>query len=119
MKVGVDTSQLFSPEAIEAKLLAWEQGGIVATRLALASLVRPLPLIVVTAGNDSDEFPDGSGGSHLLLDWEVLAGETWQSRAVSLAAFEGQTVTLYFEQGDNQEGFGEHRYVDNVRIAVE
>ncbi len=55
-----------------------------------------------------------------LLDWEVLAGVegsyTWRSREVSIAAYAGQTVTIYFEQGDNDIGVHEQRYIDNVSI---
>lgn len=61
---------------------------------------------------------DGNGTSHVLLDWEVLAGDDWRERTVNIGAFAGQTVTLYFEQGDNDVGIGEHRYVDNVFLCA-
>jgi hypothetical protein len=57
------------------------------------------------------------GTSVTLLDWEVLSGGNWVPRTASLAAFAGQTVTIFFEQGDNDIGVGEHRYIDNVRIV--
>jgi hypothetical protein len=59
---------------------------------------------------------DGGGASHTLLDWEVLAGETWVPRSADIAAFAGQIVILYFEQGDNDIGIGEYRYIDNIAI---
>jgi hypothetical protein len=61
---------------------------------------------LVTAANES----------HDVLGWEVLAGDTWVSRSADLSAFAGQTVRLLFEQGDNDVGQGEMRYVDNIRI---
>jgi hypothetical protein len=57
-----------------------------------------------------------SGASVTLLDYERVIGPTWASRSVDISAFVGQTVTLYFEQNDNQFGIGEQRYIDNVRI---
>jgi hypothetical protein len=52
-----------------------------------------------------------------LLDWEALPViNTWVNRSVSLSAFAGQTVTLWFEQNDGGQGSGEYRYVDNVSI---
>ncbi len=60
---------------------------------------------------------DDDGASHILLPWEVLAGDSWRQRTADIAAFAGQTVTLFFEQGDNDVGNGEHRYVDNVILC--
>lgn len=60
---------------------------------------------------------DEGGTSHILLPWEVLAGESWRERTANIAPYAGQTVTLYFEQGDNDVGNGEHRYVDNVILC--
>jgi hypothetical protein len=58
--------------------------------------------------------------SHTLLDWEVLTGVegefVWAAREVGIAEFAGQTVTVYFEQGDNDIGQHEQRYIDNVSI---
>jgi len=54
-----------------------------------------------------------------LLDWEGLTSHnTWVTRSVSLAAYAGQTVTIYFEQNDGGQGSGEYRYVDNVSILT-
>ncbi|MFW6098272.1 MAG: hypothetical protein ACOC9Z_09345 [Chloroflexota bacterium] len=60
---------------------------------------------------------DDDGASHILLPWEVLAGDSWRERTANIAAFAGQTLTLFFEQGDNDVGNGEHRYVDNVKLC--
>lgn len=54
--------------------------------------------------------------SHIVLEYEVLSGVTWVSRSADLSAYAGQTVTLLFEQNDNDLGQGEMRYVDNIRI---
>ncbi len=54
--------------------------------------------------------------SHDVLGWEVLGGDTWVGRSADLSAFAGETVQLLFEQGDNDVGIGEMRYVDNIRI---
>jgi hypothetical protein len=57
---------------------------------------------------------------HTLLNWEVLTGIEgqllWTSRQADIAAYAGQTVTIYFEQGDNDIGVNEQRYIDNVSI---
>lgn len=60
---------------------------------------------------------DAGGASHTLLDWEVLAGEEWRERTADIGPYAGQTVTLIFEQGDNDAGIAEHRYVDNVILC--
>jgi hypothetical protein len=65
------------------------------------------------------------GVSHTLLDWEVLTSlsvsetnlfYTFVDRTANIAAFAGQTVTIFFEQGDNDDGIHEQRYLDNIRI---
>lgn len=61
-QVPVDTSDVLSLGALRARDIASEQGGVLATRLAQASWSRPLPLIVVAAGNDSNDVSDGAGG---------------------------------------------------------
>jgi hypothetical protein len=44
---------------------------------------------------------EGTGASHTLADWEVFSGSEgvhdWEQRSVSIAAYAGQTVSLYFE----------------------
>ncbi|HSE28888.1 MAG TPA: choice-of-anchor J domain-containing protein [Gemmatimonadales bacterium] len=64
---------------------------------------------------------EAGGASTTLLDWEVLAGAEgqylWAERSVSVAAYAGQTVTLYFEQDDDGEGTHEQRYLDYIRIT--
>lgn len=60
---------------------------------------------------------DAGGASHTLLDWEVLEGEEWRERTADIGPYAGQTVTLTFEQGDNDLGIAEHRYVDNVILC--
>ena len=61
---------------------------------------------------------DSSGTSHTLLDWETVKSDVWVLRSADISAYAGQTVTFYFEQNDNGEGSGEHRYVDNFQIFV-
>jgi GxGYxYP putative glycoside hydrolase C-terminal domain/GxGYxYP third domain/GxGYxYP_N 1st domain/GxGYxYP_N second domain len=54
-----------------------------------------------------------------LQDWQGLpVANTWVSRSVSLTAYAGQTVTIYFEQNDGGQGSGEYRYVDNVAVQT-
>jgi hypothetical protein len=61
--------------------------------------------------------PDGAFVT--LLDWEGLANHnSWVTRSVSLAAYAGQTVTVYFEQNDGGQGSGEYRYLDNVVVLT-
>lgn len=58
---------------------------------------------------------DSLGGElQTVLDWEVLAGPEWRAREADIRAFAGREATFYFEQGDNDIGGGEHRYIDNV-----
>jgi Subtilase family len=81
----------------------------------------------MTSAHDRDEASgalrvrllDGST-FHTLLDWEVLTGIegqlVWVQRQANIASFAGQSVTIYFEQGDNDIGKHEQRYIDNVSI---
>jgi hypothetical protein len=63
---------------------------------------------------------DEGGTSHTLRDWEEFTGSegvrNWEERTVSIAAFAGQTVTLFFEQDDNGPGTHEQIYLDEIRI---
>jgi hypothetical protein len=59
---------------------------------------------------------EGGTVETVLLDWEVLAGVEWRERSAPIDAFAGRTVTLAFEQDDDGEGNGEHRFVDNIVI---
>jgi len=56
-----------------------------------------------------------------LLDWEVLSGAEdvylWETRTVDISLFAGQTATFVFEQGDNDRGIHEQRYIDNILIG--
>lgn len=61
---------------------------------------------------------DASRNSHTLFDWETYRSGTWASRSTSVAAYAGQTVTIYFEQNDSGPGDGEKRWVDNVHIST-
>jgi hypothetical protein len=61
---------------------------------------------------------DARGTSHTLLTWQTYRSATWAGRTATLAAYAGQTVTLYFEQDDSGAGQGERRWVDNVVIHV-
>lgn len=80
------------------------------------------------AGHDRDggnanlrvRLVDGSESSHTLRDWEEFTGSedenNWEERMVSIAAYAGQNVTLYFEQDDNGPGSHEQIYLDEIRI---
>lgn len=75
------------------------------------------------AGSDSDyrvRLIDASGASTTLVDWTRTSGSapdlTWIPAEVSIAAWAGQTVTLYFEGRDNGPGSHEQRYYDDIRI---
>ena len=63
---------------------------------------------------------DESATEHTLADWEEFSGSAgtrnWEERTVSVAAFAGQTVALYFEQDDNGPGAHEQIYLDEIRI---
>ena len=71
---------------------------------------------------DTRATADGDGALRVLIndatliDWEVLAGDSWVPQAANISAYAGQTVTLRFEQNDNDVGVGELRWVDNIRI---
>jgi Subtilase family len=81
----------------------------------------------ITSAHDRDgasgalrvRLHDGST-FHTLLDWEVLTGIegqlVWVPRQANITSFAGQSVTIYFEQGDNDIGVHEQRYIDNVSI---
>ena len=73
------------------------------------------------AGSSSEyriRVVDGFGNSHVLIGWAGTggAGMSWQKHTVSLTPWAGQSVTLYFEGGDNGPGTHEQRYYDNIRI---
>lgn len=63
---------------------------------------------------------DEGGTAHTLADWEEFSGSegvhNWEQRMVSLAAYAGQTVTLFFEQDDNGPGTHEQIYLDEIRV---
>lgn len=85
-------------------------------------------LAYYAAGHDRDggdsnlrvRLVDGSGTGHTLSDWEEFTGSegehNWEERMVSVAAYAGQTVTLFFEQDDNGPGSHEQIYLDEIRI---
>lgn len=59
--------------------------------------------------------------SHILIDWELgnngIEDELdWISKSVNISDFAGQSVMLFFEQGDNDIGINEQRYVDKIEI---
>ncbi|MGH7586927.1 MAG: choice-of-anchor J domain-containing protein [Gemmatimonadales bacterium] len=66
------------------------------------------------------QLVDGNGDTHLLADWEEFTGSegvrNWEERSVSVAAYAGQTVALYFEQDDNGPGVHEQIYLDEIRV---
>lgn len=64
---------------------------------------------------------DESQTSNILIDWELanpgVEGEfIWIEKEVEIYQFAGQTITLFFEQGDNDIGVHEQRYIDNILI---
>lgn len=63
---------------------------------------------------------DEGGTNHTLADWEEFTGSEgdhhWEERVVSIAAYAGQTVTLFFEQDDNGPGSHEQIYLDEIRV---
>ena len=61
---------------------------------------------------------DSGGASHTLLQWQTYRSATWAGRTATLAAYAGQTVTLYIEQDDSGAGHGERCWVDNMVIHV-
>jgi hypothetical protein len=80
------------------------------------------------AGHDRDggdaelrvRLVDGNGASHTLADWEEFTGSAgthhWELRSAAIAAYAGQTVTLYFEQNDNGPGSHEQIYLDEIKV---
>ena len=64
---------------------------------------------------------DESQVSNILLDWELanngIEGElVWIEKTVNISSYAGQNVILYFEQGDNDIGIHEQRYIDKIKI---
>lgn len=64
---------------------------------------------------------DESLVSTILLDWELanngIEGEfVWLEKTANISSYAGQNVILFFEQGDNDIGFHEQRYIDKIRI---
>jgi hypothetical protein len=59
---------------------------------------------------------NAAGSFFTLLDWDTPTSTNWLSRSCSLAAYTGQTVTLYFEQNDGGQKNLETRYIDNVVV---
>jgi hypothetical protein len=64
---------------------------------------------------------EADGGTrHTLLDWEQLTGVEgqyiWVNRSADIAEFAGKAVRIYFQQGDDDIGTHEQRYVDTIKI---
>ena len=63
---------------------------------------------------------DDGGTWHTLLDWEQLTGiegeYNWVNRSADITAFAGKTVRFYIQQGDDDIGTHEQRYVDTITI---
>jgi len=64
---------------------------------------------------------DANQNNHILIDWELgnpgVEDElVWIEKTADLSNFAGQTITLFFEQGDNDIGVHEQRYLDRIRI---
>ena len=64
---------------------------------------------------------DENQNSHIILDWELanngIENElTWIEKKIDISSYSGQTVILYFEQGDNDVGNHEQRYIDKIQI---
>lgn len=66
------------------------------------------------------QLEDDGGTWHTLLDWEQLTGiegqYSWVNRSADITAFAGKDVTFYFQQGDDDIGTHEQRYVDTIKI---
>ena len=63
---------------------------------------------------------DDGGTWHTLLDWEQMTGVegeyNWVNRSADITMFAGKTVRFYIEQGDDDIGTHEQRYVDTITI---
>lgn len=64
---------------------------------------------------------DANHDTLVLIDWELanngIEGEMdWINKSVSISQYAGQTIELYFEQGDNDIGIHEQRYIDKIEI---
>jgi len=86
-------------------------------------------LSFITSAQNSDDrnaelrvaLMDQNQVLHNLIDWELANNGVedvldWIDKSVSIESYAGQTVTLYFEQGDNDIGIGEQRYIDKIEI---
>lgn len=108
--VLLDGSDLGNPDA--------EPNAWISRTIAIPREARTLRFETRAATNGSlrVRLVDPGSQSHTLLDYEVVSGPTWVMRNTSLALYAGKTVTLWFEQNDNDVGQGEHRYIDNIAI---
>jgi hypothetical protein len=64
---------------------------------------------------------DENQNSNILSDWELAENGVeneliWIEKKIDISGFSGQQVTLYFEQGDNDIGIHEQRYIDKIQI---
>lgn len=71
-------------------------------------------------------FVDSGNVSHTVLDWTRILGNQnpdpdqqrppveFSHRTLDISIFAGQTVTVFFEQGDNGPGEDEQVYLDNI-----
>ena len=63
---------------------------------------------------------DDAQVEYTLIDWSVQTGAQDQFNfmevSADISAWAGQSVTIYIEQGDNDVGIHEKRYIDNVIV---
>lgn len=63
---------------------------------------------------------DDGGIWHTLLDWEQLTGVegeyNWVNRSADITEYAGDVVRFYIQQGDDDIGVHEQRYVDTITI---
>jgi hypothetical protein len=74
-------------------------------------------------GSDSElrvRLVDDAQVEYTLIDWSVQTGAQDQFNfmevSADISAWAGQSVTIYIEQGDNDVGIHEKRYIDNVIV---
>ncbi len=64
---------------------------------------------------------DENQNFNILIDWELANNGIedeldWINKSVDISAYAGQTIMLFFEQGDNDIGINEQRYIDKIEI---
>ncbi len=92
-----------------------------------------LPASAKTLRTSTSAHDRGSGGtslririvdeastSHLIQDWDYMdtgsEGFDFTAQSFDISAYAGQTVTIFFEIGDDDGGGNNQRYIDFVEI---